>query len=484
MEVLVGLVELEHRELGVVARGDAFVPEVAVDLEDFLQAAHGEALQVQLRRDAQEELHVERVVVRLERPCRGSARNRMHHRRLDLEVAALHEELADRLHELRADLEGPARLGRDDEVHVALPVALLHVREPVELLGQRAQRLREQADLRRVDRELALHRPEDGALDAQDVAQVPVLERLVGLDAGDVVVHVDLDLAAHVLERRERGLAHDALQHHAAGHGGLRLLALELGLVLAAMEVVQLGGEVLAAEIVGIGVAGLAQLRELRSPLGEDLVLVLQGGSGGFSFFSFAMSADLFLRDVHDEPHGEVQPRLDAGNEDVFVVGAVGAETPWQAESFDHRVLRLGAQRRPHRCRRLQPSRRRRASCRSRDRSPARGARPRSKRAWPAGGAATALEAHLHHGIGHERMGDLLPHFLLDAVVVLDAVHAHVGDRLRRFGNHVVRAAAGLGVGPVQLQARGGIGEILCLEDPGATVPPARSLPRSGEEPA
>ena len=96
--VRVRLVELEHRELGVVPRRDAFVAEVAVDLEHLLEAADDQPLQVQLGRDAQVQLHVERVVMRDERPRRGAARDRMHHRRLDFEVAARDEELADRLH--------------------------------------------------------------------------------------------------------------------------------------------------------------------------------------------------------------------------------------------------------------------------------------------------------------------------------------------------------------------------------------------------
>ena len=54
--VPVRLVELEHRELGVVPRRDAFVAEVAVDLEHLLEAADDQPLEVQLRRDAQEEL--------------------------------------------------------------------------------------------------------------------------------------------------------------------------------------------------------------------------------------------------------------------------------------------------------------------------------------------------------------------------------------------------------------------------------------------
>src|SRR5438477_3697752 len=244
--VAIRLVELEHRELGVVARGDAFVPEVAVDLEDLLEAADDEALEIQLRRDPQVQVHVERVVVRLEGTRDRAARDRLHHRRLDLEEAALDEEVAHRLHELRADLERAPRLGIDDEVDVALAIALLHVGEPVEFLRQWPQRLGEEPDLLRVDRELALVGLEDAPRDAEDVSEVPVLERVVRLRAGDIVVHVHLDLPAHILERGERCLAHDALQEHAAGDGRGRLLGLELLLALAAVEAMQLGSKVLA----------------------------------------------------------------------------------------------------------------------------------------------------------------------------------------------------------------------------------------------
>ena len=153
--VAVGLVELEHRELGVVPRRDALVAEIAVDLEDLFQAADDQFLQIQLRRDAQEQLHVERVVMRHERPRRRAARDRMHHRRFDFEVAALHEELANRLHDLRTLDEHVARRRIGDEVDIALPIALLLVGHPVEFLRQRTQRLRQQPDLRGLHRQLA-----------------------------------------------------------------------------------------------------------------------------------------------------------------------------------------------------------------------------------------------------------------------------------------------------------------------------------------
>ena len=107
----VGLVELEHGELGVVLRRDAFVAEVAVDLVDAVEAADHQALQVELGRDAQKQIDIERVVVRDEGPRHGAAGDRLHHRRFDFEEAALVEEAAHGAHNLRALDEDFAHIG-------------------------------------------------------------------------------------------------------------------------------------------------------------------------------------------------------------------------------------------------------------------------------------------------------------------------------------------------------------------------------------
>ena len=95
LEVRVGPVGLEHGELGIVAAGDAFVAEVAVEFENFREAADEEALEIKLRCDAEVEIHAQRVVVRLERLGGGSAGDRLHHWRLDLNESAVFEEAAD-----------------------------------------------------------------------------------------------------------------------------------------------------------------------------------------------------------------------------------------------------------------------------------------------------------------------------------------------------------------------------------------------------
>ena len=112
----------------------ALVAEVAVDLVDALEAADDQALQVQLRRDAQEEVHVERVVVRHEGPRRRAAGDGLHHRRLDFDVAARVELTAKGGDNFGAGDERFANVGVGDEIEIALPDAGFHVLEAMELL--------------------------------------------------------------------------------------------------------------------------------------------------------------------------------------------------------------------------------------------------------------------------------------------------------------------------------------------------------------
>ena len=87
----VGLVPLEHRELGVVLEADALVAEVLADLVDALEAADDAALEVELGGDAQVEVALELVVVGHEGPRHGAAVERLQDGRLDLDEAALVE---------------------------------------------------------------------------------------------------------------------------------------------------------------------------------------------------------------------------------------------------------------------------------------------------------------------------------------------------------------------------------------------------------
>ena len=217
----VGPVELEHRELGIPAIADAFVAEVAVDLEHPLDAADHQALQVQLRRDAQIQLHVERVVMRHERPRQRAAGDRLHHRRLDLEKAARDEKLANRGDRPAADLEHAAHVGIDDEIEIALAVADLDVLQTVPLLRQRNEALRQKLEPRRPDRQLVGLGAEQMAGDADVIAVVEQLRQAKSRSRQRVLPDVDLNAAAAVGEHEEARLAEAADADDAAGGDGL-----------------------------------------------------------------------------------------------------------------------------------------------------------------------------------------------------------------------------------------------------------------------
>ena len=275
-QVLVGgvrLIELEHGELGVVARGHPLVAKDARELEDALVAAHHQALQVQLRGDAEVEVHVERVVVGDEGARGGAAGDRLHHRRLDLEVAARDEEVAQVADRARAHLEDAPRLRVDDEVEVALAVARLHVLEAVPLLGQRAERLGEQAELRRLERELAGAGAERAPGHADHVAQVEQAVDLEALVAQAVAARVDLEPPRPVLHLQEARLAEVAHRHHAS-RDRQRPRSGQLGLAQGGETRMHLGRRMVRTEVIRVRVDPPLPKRLELFPPDHDLLVV------------------------------------------------------------------------------------------------------------------------------------------------------------------------------------------------------------------
>ncbi len=157
--VAVGLVGLEHRELGAVRGVRALVAEVAVDLEDLLEATDDAPLEEQLGCDPQEHVEVERVDVRDERPRGRAAVQGLQHRRLDLDEAALVERPRSDCTTAGRSRAMVPRVRSHDQVDVALPdPRLLRELSALVEVGQRAQRLGGDGPRVREDRQLAAAR--------------------------------------------------------------------------------------------------------------------------------------------------------------------------------------------------------------------------------------------------------------------------------------------------------------------------------------
>ena len=214
----VRLVELDHRELGVVLGVDPLVPEVPVDLEDALEPADEETLQVELRGDPQVQVHIEGVVVGHERARRRAPGHRLHHRRLDLEEVPRRQEGAEEGDDPRPPAEDLPDVLVDDQVHVPLPVPGLDVGEPVPLLRKGADRLRQQAEPRRLDGQLARAGEEQGPLDPDDVARVDGFqEEVVRLLPEVILFQVRLQPSRPVGQDEERRLPEAPETHHPPG---------------------------------------------------------------------------------------------------------------------------------------------------------------------------------------------------------------------------------------------------------------------------
>src|SRR5215469_7631183 len=295
-------VQLEHRELGIVLGRHALVAEVAVYLVHALEPADDQALQIQLRGDAQVHVQIECVVVGTERPRRRPARYRLHHRRLDLEEVERIEEITQVAHDARARTEHVAAGFADDEVNVALAVTGLGISESVPLVGQRAQRLDEQPQPLHPHRQLAGLGTKQHAAGADDVTDIPALERFVaGPDR--FLLHVQLYLPGAIADLGEARLAHHAPEQQPPPDLHSCRVRVEPFRGALAEGGVQLPGERIAAEIVGKGATSrraapaaalaaapaLAQRREFGAPLGDELVLVAAASAAsGSTLFPLA----------------------------------------------------------------------------------------------------------------------------------------------------------------------------------------------------
>ncbi len=130
---------------------EAFVAEVFPDLKQLVYAADEQPLVVKLQRDAQIKFAAERVVKGLERLRRRAAGNRLHRRRLDLDVVAFMEKIPDLVDDGAALEHHVLHVRIRDEVEVALAVADLGVFESVILRRRRTQGLGENDEADELD---------------------------------------------------------------------------------------------------------------------------------------------------------------------------------------------------------------------------------------------------------------------------------------------------------------------------------------------
>ena len=196
---------------------DAFVAEIVADLVDALEPTDDEPLEVQLVGNAQIQWHVERVVMRQERPGRGAAVLRLEDGGLHLQVAQSVQVATHGRDHPRPGHESPPHLRMHSQVGIPLPVSLFGIGEtrmpdesPRMALflpeWEGPERLGEQRHRFHAHRDLTGARPEERPRDPDHVSQVEQVDEPEHLFAKVVAAEVQLDPRPLVREVPEHRL--------------------------------------------------------------------------------------------------------------------------------------------------------------------------------------------------------------------------------------------------------------------------------------
>ncbi len=172
LKIAVGLVNLEHGELGIVFPRNTLVAEDAANLEHAVVAADEQAFQAQFKRDAKKEICPERIVVGDERTGGGSAGHAFKHRCLDFQKLPAGQGGADTGDDAAAHHQAGARLGVDDQIKVTLTVNLFGIGQAMPLFGERTQGFADKGEGIDPHGDFASLGFEQRAGDANDVAQI------------------------------------------------------------------------------------------------------------------------------------------------------------------------------------------------------------------------------------------------------------------------------------------------------------------------
>src|SRR6266498_94067 len=226
--IAISLVSFEHGELGVVLARKTFVTEIAADLEHTVKTADEQALEVKFQRDAEIKIAPERMMLGDERLGGRAAGNGLHHRRLHFHKATRVEEIANLADDGAALEEDLLDRVVGEQIQVTLAIANFSVFQAVPLGGRRTQRLGQDDEAVEFDGNLAGLGGEHRAGHADEIAQVQLREEAVWFLAEDVLLGIELEAPALVLDVDEHTLAHIAVGGNAPRQGHLAAFRITL----------------------------------------------------------------------------------------------------------------------------------------------------------------------------------------------------------------------------------------------------------------
>ena len=223
--------------------------------------------------DAQGEGQVQGVVVGGEGTGIGSTGLGLEHRCFDLQEAPIVEPAAHGADDAGAAPEGFPGLGRNNQIEVALAVALFNICQTMPLIGKGLEGLAEHVPVSHLDRKLTAIGTFETAVHTDPIprihqgGQLAEYLRVVGigrLQAGPI--QIELDAAAFVGQGEKSQLAHHPTGHHPTRHrhrigrflavGQIGVLNLQAGVAMAGLKTKGIGPLAQGRQFLGFLPAG------------------------------------------------------------------------------------------------------------------------------------------------------------------------------------------------------------------------------------
>ena len=177
--IAVRLIELEHREFGIVPRRNPLIPEMRFRSYTRFSPPTISRFRYSSGAIRRYSVHIQRIVMRLERLRQGAAGDGMQNRRFDFKISALVQKPPQFANDQTPLHENIANFAIHDKIHIALPVPDLDILKSVPFLGQRKKAFREKHEFGCKDSQFAGTRAEQRSFDADEVADI---EQLVELE--------------------------------------------------------------------------------------------------------------------------------------------------------------------------------------------------------------------------------------------------------------------------------------------------------------
>ena len=198
-------IELQHGELGIMDRRNAFVSEVPINLKHAGEPSDDQALEIEFRRDAQVEIHTEGIMVCDERLGRGASGNGMHHGGLDLKKPTFDQKRSDAGNDTAPGRKDLVDLRIGDQIDIALSIPGFDIRQAMPLLRKRAEGLAEKRQLMHLNREFIRLRTEQPPRHSDPITEIKLFHHGVGLFGKQVLLKVHLKAVSPILQDRKPG---------------------------------------------------------------------------------------------------------------------------------------------------------------------------------------------------------------------------------------------------------------------------------------